>query len=486
MNKVSPAVRVVLVAVGLGCMLAYCRAFAIGFGGSLPMAARPEADAFSLACSASRVAAIVALVACGLAFRVSPGCVLLAASGATMAFSGFVLAGGCTLAQGMPFAILAGAASGAVMLAMMMTLSAMRIRDIVASSLGGLLAGGALIGGLMRLPVLPATGILVASGLLAGLLFAAVDPQGKATRADGIPTGAQARAFPWFAALAFAVGGIAVSLFYGAFVALGWNADGAVNHPLFAIAIVLALACTSYVVLQGEEVAAAAWIPLFVLLLMAMVLGCVDDAEVDASVAALLLAGVFAYHFLRWMVFPALISISGMPRMLVCGVVLVATSGLLGVGWGESIALGLPSGLREQGGFVAALALGLLVLFAVALLVTRVRLEDARLRIGFAEKELGKLHDRVASLSGQLEEQARQVPAVESPLEDRCAALAREGGLTAREEEILVLTARGHSSTYIAGELFISASTVRFHQQNVYRKLDVHSRQELLALVNDQ
>ena len=68
----------------------------------------------------------------------------------------------------------------------------------------------------------------------------------------------------------------------------------------------------------------------------------------------------------------------------------------------------------------------------------------------------------------------------------RGSASPRFARLTAREAEILLLTARGHSSTFIAEQLFISASTVRFHQQNIYRKLDVHSRQELLALVNEE
>ncbi|MDO4533123.1 MAG: helix-turn-helix transcriptional regulator, partial [Coriobacteriia bacterium] len=70
--------------------------------------------------------------------------------------------------------------------------------------------------------------------------------------------------------------------------------------------------------------------------------------------------------------------------------------------------------------------------------------------------------------------------------DERCDALVAAHGLTTREAEILLLTARGHSSTFIAEQLFISASTVRFHQQNIYRKLNVHSRQELLALVNEE
>jgi len=478
-----PLARVALVAVGLGCMLAYCRAFATGFSGGIPMAGRPEMDVLSSACSIARVAAIAVAVVLGCALRVSPGRIVLAGSGLAMAVAGLVLAGGCGVAEGMPFALLAGVASGLVMLAMLMLLSSLSMRDIVIASFGGLLAGGVLIGGLMRLDALPATAVFVASGLFAGLMFPLADPKGTSCRADGIPTAAQVAEFPWFAALAFAISGIVASLLYGAAIALGWNAGGSVNYPLFGAAAVFALAASAYIVLQGEEAAAAAWIPLFALVLAAMLLACVSDARVNPSMMGLLFAGVFSYHFLRWMVFPALISFSRMPRLLVCGIVLVCTSSVFGVGWGESLAVSLPGSLHDQRALVAVIALALLVFFAAALLVNRTRLEDARMSVESARMELSAAYAKLESLAQQIEEQPE--PAQPS-IDDRCAALTREYGLTAREAEILGLTARGHSSTFIAEQLVISASTVRFHQQNVYRKLDVHSRQELLALVNDK
>lgn len=69
-------------------------------------------------------------------------------------------------------------------------------------------------------------------------------------------------------------------------------------------------------------------------------------------------------------------------------------------------------------------------------------------------------------------------------LDARCARLADEADLTPREREIFALTARGYSSPFIAEQLVISDSTVRFHQRNIYAKLGVHSKQELIALAN--
>ena len=65
----------------------------------------------------------------------------------------------------------------------------------------------------------------------------------------------------------------------------------------------------------------------------------------------------------------------------------------------------------------------------------------------------------------------------------RCSQLARKGGLTAREAEVLELLVRGHSKTRIAETFLISENTVRGHVKHIYTKLDVHSKQELLDLV---
>ena len=55
--------------------------------------------------------------------------------------------------------------------------------------------------------------------------------------------------------------------------------------------------------------------------------------------------------------------------------------------------------------------------------------------------------------------------------------------MTEREAEILVYLARGRTKAYIADALFVTETTVRSHVRNIYSKLDVHTRQELLDLL---
>jgi LuxR family maltose regulon positive regulatory protein len=73
------------------------------------------------------------------------------------------------------------------------------------------------------------------------------------------------------------------------------------------------------------------------------------------------------------------------------------------------------------------------------------------------------------------------------------AALEREasgaaspaGGLTEplseREREVLQLVAAGKTNRQVATELFVSVGTVKTHVNNVYRKLEAHSRTQAVA-----
>lgn len=62
-------------------------------------------------------------------------------------------------------------------------------------------------------------------------------------------------------------------------------------------------------------------------------------------------------------------------------------------------------------------------------------------------------------------------------------AIAAKYQLTDRETEVLQQLDQGRSIPYISQELLVSPSTVKTHVQAIYRKLDVHTRQELLDAI---
>jgi DNA-binding CsgD family transcriptional regulator len=63
---------------------------------------------------------------------------------------------------------------------------------------------------------------------------------------------------------------------------------------------------------------------------------------------------------------------------------------------------------------------------------------------------------------------------------DRADGIIEDYDLTAREREVLRLILQGASNKDIAAKLFVSASTVRNHIYNIYQKLRVRSRLELI------
>lgn len=67
----------------------------------------------------------------------------------------------------------------------------------------------------------------------------------------------------------------------------------------------------------------------------------------------------------------------------------------------------------------------------------------------------------------------------------RIAALVDHGRLTPREQDVLVALARGRSAQYIADTFVVSKETARTHIRHIYQKLAVHSREELMDLVEE-
>jgi DNA-binding CsgD family transcriptional regulator len=67
-----------------------------------------------------------------------------------------------------------------------------------------------------------------------------------------------------------------------------------------------------------------------------------------------------------------------------------------------------------------------------------------------------------------------------------CALVTDGFELTPRESEVFVLLAQKHNKTSISKKLFLSTETVKTHTRNIYRKMGLHSQQDLIALITNQ
>jgi DNA-binding CsgD family transcriptional regulator len=97
----------------------------------------------------------------------------------------------------------------------------------------------------------------------------------------------------------------------------------------------------------------------------------------------------------------------------------------------------------------------------------------------FAEQPFDQLQADCA-INWQSNEKARNP---ERPFNQACLRIGQAARLSGREQSIFEQLALGRGSEGIAKRLHISLNTVRTHTHNIYAKLDVHSRQELIELV---
>lgn len=65
-------------------------------------------------------------------------------------------------------------------------------------------------------------------------------------------------------------------------------------------------------------------------------------------------------------------------------------------------------------------------------------------------------------------------------------AIGAKYGLSGREEEVLAMLGKGRSAPFIADSLFISKGTVKTHTRHIYDKMGVHSKQELLDIIENE
>lgn len=73
----------------------------------------------------------------------------------------------------------------------------------------------------------------------------------------------------------------------------------------------------------------------------------------------------------------------------------------------------------------------------------------------------------------------------DGPFKRKCNRIANRSGLSPRQREVFMLLVHGRNRKYIQDSLVISRGTADTHIYNIYRKLNVHSRQELIDLVEE-
>lgn len=80
---------------------------------------------------------------------------------------------------------------------------------------------------------------------------------------------------------------------------------------------------------------------------------------------------------------------------------------------------------------------------------------------------------------------ADDTPAARGRFRQRCEIVANTYLLSRRESEVMYYLARGYKSFHIQQQLYISEGTAKTHIRHIYRKLNIHSQQDLIHLIDE-
>lgn len=228
-------------------------------------------------------------------------------------------------------------------------------------------------------------------------------------------------------------------------------------------------------------------VPLAVLAAVALLLPERFDIDKVFSIAAYIVIAGFVFILLGDMVFSGFSNIllsagSNCFRVLIwCVFALIANrskqGGIIAFSWGRAlVAFGIVLGTffgRAYNDFVSHNEAMVAFLGALVALLFIGYILFVLKGFSFA----GTIRDVECDAPGKLVRETG--PSVES----NCMRLGELHGLTPRETDVLVLVAKGRNAPFIEEKLVISRNTVKSHVKHIYRKLDVHSNQELIDLV---
>ncbi len=135
----------------------------------------------------------------------------------------------------------------------------------------------------------------------------------------------------------------------------------------------------------------------------------------------------------------------------------------------------------------ATFSIAICVIMSVVLILAFTYLLNAKTIEGALEILYAERTKESSHVTGHVcGEVARQGTDGQNAFEMVCKTISNKYNLTQREAETFNLLARGRSINYIAESLVIANSTVKGYTKNIYAKLSIHSRQELIDLMESE
>ena len=256
------------------------------------------------------------------------------------------------------------------------------------------------------------------------------------------------------------------------------------------LAVVIVLMVAVALAEQAAERKGLLLVPSFVLFLLsaAMVLHLMGSAPPPLLVPSFLYAGYYLFLAMVYLALgPLVATTDANPVRLFSSAMLANVGGLL-LG---SLLGGMGAWLGEQAAAMVAMVVTYVIFFAgCTLLYNR---SYSIFRVNSYDEDKYSFEYRVPAESMDLlaegpagagagDEATRSLL---DAIRAQCDVARDRFGLSSREHEVLVLLTRGRTIASIAEELYVSENTAKAHTKAIYRKLEVHTREELLMRVQD-
>ncbi|MEE0845689.1 MAG: LuxR C-terminal-related transcriptional regulator [Eggerthellaceae bacterium] len=222
---------------------------------------------------------------------------------------------------------------------------------------------------------------------------------------------------------------------------------------------------------------------LSVLLVVAgFLLASVGTPVTDASCAVMLVAGSTSFDMVAWLVLVAVAM-----RNRHASVTMFAWGhGVGGVGSvvGASFGVWATDAWSGDGAALSVAAgIAILVIVGYALIGLRTFSFAQAVRSVVAPSAAGDGAVLEVPEGGKGSSKEAEAPSAEELFERCCIAIGDRYGLSPREREVFAMLARGRDRAYIEKQLTVSRNTVKSHVKHIYAKLDIHSHQDLIDLV---
>ena len=142
--------------------------------------------------------------------------------------------------------------------------------------------------------------------------------------------------------------------------------------------------------------------------------------------------------------------------------------------------LGLTAGVAIGNALFASIANGYVVLMVVTLAIMYVMF--VALTVALVTR--GWRGEPIANATMPASSPAEK-PASEADSHTSASEIASLYGLSEREVEVMGYLSKGRGVSFTAEQLGLSQNTVKAYAKSLYKKLDVHSREELIDLVDE-